>query len=53
MQTCVFQLQRVHLPHLDRRDKVLHTVFLLVFAVMVGCAALSVLYLQGEPQNTR
>uniref|UniRef100_A0A914XKI9 RING-CH-type domain-containing protein n=1 Tax=Plectus sambesii TaxID=2011161 RepID=A0A914XKI9_9BILA len=48
-----FNLQRVHLPHLDGRDKVLHTVFLLVFAVMVGCSVLSVLYLQGEPQSTR
>lgn len=39
---------RLHIPRCSHRDALLHLVFVLVLGVMVGCAALSVLYLKAD-----
>uniref|UniRef100_A0A1I8A628 RING-CH-type domain-containing protein n=1 Tax=Steinernema glaseri TaxID=37863 RepID=A0A1I8A628_9BILA len=45
-----FQLSRVHLPHVDYRDKILNAVFLFVVAVMVLCGVVCIHYLRKSQQ---
>uniref|UniRef100_A0A1I8A4K7 RING-CH-type domain-containing protein n=1 Tax=Steinernema glaseri TaxID=37863 RepID=A0A1I8A4K7_9BILA len=45
-----FELSRVHLPHVDYRDKILNAVFLFVVAVMVLCGVVCIHYLRKSQQ---
>lgn len=45
------QTKHLHTPHCTPRDRVFHIIFVLMFCVMVGCAALAILYLQKDPNG--
>ncbi|TKR93679.1 hypothetical protein L596_008091 [Steinernema carpocapsae] len=45
-----FQLNRVHFPHVDYRDKILNAVFLFVLGIMILCGVVCIHYLRKSQQ---